>query len=445
MESAGNTMSSAAIKRPYLWLTAAASLKKLNVLSREQAIAAADQCVVSGTSFCTFLLVARGASREDVGSFALTISLFGVLLVLQHAAIATPYFVQQHASGESEPDRAFAALISSAALCAVSLVLAAVLGVAHIFSPPVVLAVLVTAPALILKELVRDIDFAHLNLRRAIRLDVSAAFLQFLALACLYGTGALSAASALWSMAAGNGVVAVMALYARRTEFQGSKHRLPELLRESWSLGKWLLVGRLFVSVQGYAALWISFFLAGSALTGVYAACASLAALANPLIFGLYNFFAPRSALVLKKSGQAALLSCAVRDALLLAFTLIPFLVVLAVLGRPLLEFVYPKLETESAAVVLCLLAAASAVLAMGLPAANGLTILQRGRAVAALAFLGAAVTTVLSCLLIPVAGLSGAGAAALLGAGFVSSARWISFFQVSGRNPFDLVRRVAR
>ena len=139
--------------------------------------------------------VARGASREDVGSFALTISIFGVLLLLQHAAIATPYFVQQHASGGSEPDRAFAALISSAALCAVSLVLAAVLGVAHIFSPPVVLAVLVTAPALILKELVRDMDFAHLNLRRAIRLDVSAAFLQFLALACLYGTGALSAAS----------------------------------------------------------------------------------------------------------------------------------------------------------------------------------------------------------------------------------------------------------
>lgn len=442
MESAGNTISTAAIKRPDSWLGAAALFKKIRGLYRGQALAAADQCVVSGTSFCTFLLVARSTTREEVGSFALTISIFGVLLVLQHAVIATPYFVQQHGSDANRTDRAFAALVSSSALCAISLFAAAVLGVANACPPSVALAVSVTAPALILKELVRDMDFAHLNLRRAALLDVSAAFLQLSALACLYFLHALSAASALWSMAGGSGVAAAVALYGRRAEFFGSKERLPELLRESWALGKWLLVSRFFVSVQGYAALWISFVFAGPGVTGVYAACASLAALANPFIFGLYNFFAPRAALVLKKAGQAALLDCAVRDMLLLALIVVPFPVALTVLGPTLLEFAYPKLQDQSAVVVLCLLTTASTALAIGLPAASALTILQRGRTVATLSFVGAAGTTILGCLLIPLAGLVGAGAAALGGAAFVTLTRWTILFRLVGRNPFELVRK---
>src|SRR5205807_1108115 len=71
-------------------------------------------------------------------------------------------------------------------------------------------------------------------------------------------------------------------------------------MRQSWDLGKWLFVGQMTVQVQRYVTYWLSMLIAGAAVTGVYAACMSIVAFANPLIFGVGNILMPRSVLAWK-------------------------------------------------------------------------------------------------------------------------------------------------
>jgi hypothetical protein len=56
-----------------------------------------------------------------------------------------------------------------------------------------------------------------------------------------------------------------------------------EAIKQSWGLGKWLCAGQITVSVQGYATYWLLPLLLDLTATGVFAACMSIASLANPL------------------------------------------------------------------------------------------------------------------------------------------------------------------
>ena len=49
-------------------------------------------------------------------------------------------------------------------------------------------------------------------------------------------------------------------------------------------IGKWLLSGQLAMQAQGYMTYWLTLAIAGTLATGIYTACMSIVAFANPLL-----------------------------------------------------------------------------------------------------------------------------------------------------------------
>ena len=92
----------------------------------------------------------------------------------------------------------------------------------------------------------------------------------------------MSATSACAALGAGCAFPTVIWLYHARVEFAVRLQQVQMALKQTWALGKWLLIGRITVQVQGYVAYWLAAALGGAAITGVYAACMSIIGFANP-------------------------------------------------------------------------------------------------------------------------------------------------------------------
>ena len=85
-------------------------------------------------------------------------------------------------------------------------------------------------------------------------------------------------------------------------------------LQKNWRLGKWLFAGQLIVQVESDAAFWLSLAVVGAAGTGIFAACASIIAFANPFISAFRNVLTPRFVRAWKKGGSAGLRAQAASD-----------------------------------------------------------------------------------------------------------------------------------
>lgn len=404
----------------------------LRFIAGNHVLAAADQSIVSATSFLTLVVVARWSNAGQLGYFVIGTSVVGVLSAIQHALVATPYAIQRHRTGGCLRERAFSCLVQSglftAAALAILLPAAVVLDAAGA-NATLLWAVVGAMPFVLLREFARELAFAHFTLRRALVMDIAAAVLQAALLLMLARSENLSSVSALAALGVSNGIPALVWLYLNRHEFAWPQGRLKPLLAESWSLGKWLLVSRSAILVQGYAGYWMTVLLSGAATTGVYAACTSIVSFANPLLFGLYNFLTPRAALTLKESGNAGLRRTTFTDTLLLGCLMGTFALVVAGAGDWVLTLLYPSSEYSGYRHVAFVLALAALVSAIGIPPSNALASLERGRVIATISVTTTALQVIMLLLLLPRMGLVGAAIAAVIGGGAATTARWIVFY----------------
>src|SRR5258708_3422979 len=129
--------------------------------------------------------------------------------------------------------------------------------------------------------------------------------------------------------------------------------------RESWGLGKWLCAGQITVTMQGYASYWLLPVLVGMTETGVYAACTSIASLANPLLTAFRNTLTPRAVLAFKEGGGANLRRQAFRDALVLVGGMSLFCVAIFLGGDILMRVLYHEPEYGGQGHVVTVLAVA--------------------------------------------------------------------------------------
>lgn len=120
------------------------------------------------------------------------------------------------------------------------------------------------------------------------------ALLFVVSLVWLGRTGQLSAATAFLSLAGSCGLACLAWLYLARRQFALRLAHFSATLVQSWTLGKWLLSNQLAVQAMGYVTYWLSLMTGGAVVTGIYAACTSIVAFANPLIFGFFNILTPR-------------------------------------------------------------------------------------------------------------------------------------------------------
>lgn len=383
--------------------------------STHHAFAWLDQAVVSAISFTTLIMLGRWTDAGTLGAYAAALSVLTLLAASQDALITRPYAIRVHQPIGTPGEHAFSSLMLCLMLAIAGMLMFGAAAVtlslleAGWASAPLAAMLAGVVPFILLREFARRFAFAHLRTFDAFMLDTSVAALNLALLGYLGWSGQLSALTALLSLGAACGLGGLGWLYLMRRQFAVRWGRLPENLRQSWRLGKWLLSGQLAVQAQGYATLWLSLVIGGATATGIYAAGMSIVSIANPLLFGFYNILTPRSVRALGRLGPTGLRRQAAGDALLLVLLMTPFCLLIYMFGADLQRLLYPGIADTADTHLLTVLALASLAGAVGVPAAVALSSAERTRAAARVRIAAAALNIALVAVLMARFGLLGA------------------------------------
>jgi O-antigen/teichoic acid export membrane protein len=332
------------------------------------------------------VLVGHWTAPSELGSYSIAFSLLASLFCIQESLISFPYTVYRSSgmpaeqAGSSLAHNGQLSILAVAALAAVAISLSAADAVPHLVAAMWVLAG--AAPFILLREFGRRFAFAHLRMAQALTLDLAVAAVQLAGLCWLGWSGRMSAAAACATLGAACGVAGIVWLHLPRSEFQIRGKHVWTTMKQSWGLGKWLLAGQLSLWARAYVAYWLLAWIAGTAATGVYAACVSIVSFANPLILGFSNVLAPRAVLALSEGGTARLLRETIRDTLLIGGAMGLFVGVVVLTGEDIMRFLYRGKEYEGQGNTLTVLALALLVSAVGMPASNALASLERPRGI---------------------------------------------------------------
>jgi O-antigen/teichoic acid export membrane protein len=405
------------------------------------ALALADQAVVSGASFLTTVVIARWTPPSELGVYSLGISLVVSWLGIQESLIALPYTVYRHRPLFGPAEHAGSSLIHSWLLSALAIVVMAVIALGlsagsagrELVAP--IWALVGLVPFALLREFCRRFAFAHLHMAESLMLDTAVGAMQLAGVGVLAWTGRLSATTAFAAIGVACGLASVMWLYLAREHFVMRGDQLRETMLQSWSLGKWLFANELTLLLQGNVTYWLLAWVAGTAATGVYAACMSVALFANPLLMGLGNILAPSAASALTEGGGAQLRRQAIRDSLLLGAAMTLFCLVVLFARDDVMRLLYHDQEYEGHGHTVLVLALAMLSTALGMPASGALTSIERPREVFWIGSFGAALTVVLVWCLVAEWGVLGAAYGFLAGNTARSAARWVVFLALVGRS----------
>jgi O-antigen/teichoic acid export membrane protein len=407
-------------------------------------IAILDQLVVSGTSFLSTVLIGRAAGAAELGSYAVAVSVFASIMAMQNALILLPFAIQQHRAehgGEAHAGGAFAlsgglALLAAlaTAMSALGLALAGGAAATQMLS----WAIAAMLPFILVREFARRFAFARLRTQTALAIDAAVSAIQLGGLGAMAWSGRLDAVSACLCFGFACGVPALAWAAATRREFQFLRPAVTTTARESWRLGKWLMLGQITVQIQSYGAYWLIMGLGGAAATGVFAACMSLVGFANPLLFGVANVLTPKQALAWRSGGSAGLLREAVRNALLLGCMIAAFCLLLAVTGEQLLHVLFHGDDYAGYGHVVTVLALATLATAIGMPASNALAAMERPRAIVVVGGFGVIVTVATMAVLMLRWGLLGAAYGDLAGSAVGAVGRWLAFLAVARKAQAD-------
>ena len=288
------------------------------------------------------------------------------------------------------------------------------------------------APFIVIREFGRDYAFAHLQMGKVLLLDLGVAAIQVGTLSYLAWSGLLSTASALATIGAACGITGLLWLYLDRKIFVVRMSRLPDALRQSWKLGRWILANQLSLVAQVNLSYWLVAAIAGTTATGIYAASMCVASLANPLVLGLSNIMFAQATLAFKEGGYAKLRHDAFKELLLLSATMTVFSLVILFAGEQVLRLFFSSEDYLGHRELLIGLAFWQLAHAMGIPASNALSAMERVRVNFYIGLGATCITAVLIAILMIAWGLVGAAIGLLIGSAARSAVRWGVFLTIT-------------
>lgn len=401
---------------------------------RTHVLALADQAVVSGTSFLTFILVSHWTNPSQLGVYSIGISVLVSALAVQHSMVLLPYIIERFRPLGTVAEHAGTSLIQSGLLSLLGMALfagtALCLSVWGVGSDTTGIAWALAAalPFAMLREFARRYAFSRLQMGEALLIDLAISTVQFASLYWLGSTGRLSPATACAAQGAACALAGILWLYLRRSDFIFRRDQTATAARQSWTLGKWFLAGQVTVSLQGYATYWLLALMHGTAATGVYAACMSLAAFGNPLMLGINNALGPKAVLALETGGEMSLRRQTVRGAVLQAAAMSVFCIVLALGSTDAMRLVYRGQDFDGQGATVALLGFGLLALAVGSPAQFSLATLGAAHETVRSYALGLVFTIFLGLLLMSEWSLFGAACGYAAGCVAATIGLWTAF-----------------
>lgn len=354
---------------------------------RNGALSLVDQAVVSGASFATNVIIGRLCSKEDLGVFYLAMTVVCLARGMQEQLISAPYVIYcQRRRDAALASYSGSALVHALGLSgAVNLVLLGLLAMLSLGIGPAGLApaawvLLGTLPLLLLREFIRRMTIAHLQMGVAIALDAGIAVLQIGSLLALAYFGRLSVATTYGAMGLACAVACGGWFIGKRWPMHITWSRVVVDWRHNWGFARWALVSHLIGSATLYLMPWIVTMARGRAEAGALAACVSLIGMASMFVTGVATYLTPRAAMAYAHGGVAQLRHVLRLAAAIYAGVLGAFTVFVLASGDFLLVLVFGGKYAGYGA-VMGLLAVSMTALSMGVTAGNGLWAIDRPKA----------------------------------------------------------------
>ena len=392
--------------------------------SNRSFVALMDQFFVSGTSLLTTILVGRYCGAAGLGLFSLAISVVVMVRGFQETLVSSPYTVfRSRLDGRMTPrEHAGGAMAGSLLL---ALIVTLVVGIAagvYTVTPslqdtsPLVWALMLAAPLAMAREFARRFEMAGLNMVAATRIDAAVCAIQLSVLFGLAMQGQLSSVSAVIVVGVVCGIVTLIWGLQRRNAFHFCRSAIASTIRHDWSFGRWLITDQLLRFAQLFSMPWLLAFVLDTSATGVYAACASIAALASPLLQGTGNYLSPRFAEAIYGGSRHETMRLYWRATLALGVTISLMSLLAALFGEQLLWLLYHDPAYDGFGGVVGILAFRLTCSIPAVAAHHAVVAMERPRRSASATLIGLTMTVVLAFPLINMYEVWGAAIAALVG-----------------------------
>jgi O-antigen/teichoic acid export membrane protein len=414
--------------------------RTVRLLTNSHVLGWADQAVVSATSLMVLVMLGRWAGPHELGIYAIGFSIIALLVATQESLITKPYSIQLHelsgASAKHASGVVMLAVMLSVMAAFVTAIAALLVSAFDTFHGMIQTALVLAAaiPFILMREFSRRYAFAHLAVARALVVDLCVAVPTLIFIAALGVSGQLSASNTFAVMGIACGVASIGWFYLMRHQFGLNLSQLYQALQRSWQMGKWFFSSQLAIQIQGYVTPWMILFIVGTIATGIYTACTTIVAFANPLLFGYFNVLLPRFVLTLRQEGVAALRRQACLAALLLAAIMGAFSLIVFAFGGVVMQLLFQGDSYSGYGELLTVLALASFAGSVGVPASLAIAAAGHARRVAGITALTAALHIVLIAVLLPGWGLLGAAYGMLVAEVIGGAGRWIAFLLLAAK-----------
>ena len=422
------------VRRSLRWLSG-----QFGKTSRKGVLALFDQAVFSGSNFLTTVMIGRFCGLDQLGVYSLAFAVLIFLAVIHESLIWTPHTnYSQPLKHDDRPEYAGTILfiqgLFTLAGVTVLLVLAGLLSAG--FGPaglaPVMWVLAAAAPCYLLRELIRRLLLARLEVAKVLVIDVMVAIVQFGGFLALYWYGGLSAATACAVVGIACLVISVGWFATTATRFVIRPRNVGGQLRRHWSFGRWICASQMADSAHNYALHWLLAVALGTAATGVFAACSSLVLIFNPLVLGIGSVLVPRASQVYADGGNDEIRRVVWKTTAFLAAAMTVICLGLALFGDSALQLLYDGEGYAGHGLIITLLAVATLAGTFSFAADHGLWVIERPDINFMVRASGLAITLTVSFLLIGKWGIVGVAIARLIGMSAASAAQCTLFARLT-------------
>jgi O-antigen/teichoic acid export membrane protein len=294
------------------------------LLRARGAWALADQAVVSLGNCVTGIVLAGTLPVHDFGVFILV---FGMLLFLNslHQSLVTYPLSVRGAESDNEGLRGLAGsslLFTMAMALPLSLGVIIIVGIEHRVSliPWAIAAMLLWQ----LQETMRRGIMAHLRHREAVFGDALSYLGQATIVGILASQDMLTLETAFMAIAT-TSLLGVLIQAWQLQPIVSFTRRVPELFREHWNLGRWVLLTSIITIITVQAMPWTLGLFHGNAEVAKFGVLAQVMGLSNPIIISVTGLIVPAVAASCSRQGLAAAKHLALVYGLQGALLLIPY------------------------------------------------------------------------------------------------------------------------
>ncbi len=311
-------------------------------------ISLGDQMVASATNFLTGIIIARSCSKEEFGLYMLCFSIVVFVLEVQTSLIASPYMVyssrlegRRHAAymGNAFFQQFLLILLLLLVLLAGQALAAYGLGPEGLSRvlPPLILVIW----ALMLRECIRRISFAGLEMKTAFFVDTTVALVQLGSLLLLVYFNRLTAGTAYYGIGLACSLACAGWFLLKRGSYSFRNSHVKEDFKKNLSFGKWMFASCVLWALGMNLYPWLLAFYHGTGATGVWAACYGVIAIANPLLLGIQNFLGPKIVQSCTADGREGLSRFVKKVTLYYVLIILPLALFLCVFGDRLVVLFY--------------------------------------------------------------------------------------------------------